>query len=339
MKHKFAVFIGRFSPIHLGHVALLNKALEVAENVIVVIGSHNRAKNIKNPWSSLERQEMIESCLSEENKARTSFVFMNDYLYSDNQWIFTLQNKIAEASNDSEDIALVGFNSDDSSYYLNYFPKWKFYNCPTDYEFHATYIRDLLFKKDIAYKKCLLPNVSDFLEKWSSSQDFERLKEEYDYISNYKEQWRGAPFPISFNTVDAITICNGHVLLVRRGKSHGKGLLACPGGFIEQNEAIENGCIRELKEETKIKLSKEDLQKSITSSKVFDHPKRSERGRTISHAFLFSLKNIVGLPKVIGSDDADKAFWLPLNEVFEREAEFFEDHFYIIQYFLGINNI
>ena len=123
-------------------------------------------------------------------------------------------------------------------------------------------------------------------------------------------------------------------MLVRRGKSHGKGLLALPGGFLNQDEKIVDGAIRELKEETAIKVSKEELHKNIACSHVFDSPFRSLRGRSISNAFLINLGD-GALPKVKGLDDADKAFWLPLNEVLQRESEFFEDHFYIIQYFIN----
>lgn len=52
------------------------------------------------------------------------------------------------------------------------------------------------------------------------------------------------------------------------------------------------------------------------SQHTFDDPYRSARGRTITQAFYFKLKNHTeGLPKVKGSDDAAKAFWLPLAEL------------------------
>jgi bifunctional NMN adenylyltransferase/nudix hydrolase len=68
--------------------------------------------------------------------------------------------------------------------------------------------------------------------------------------------------------------------------------------------------------------------------KVFDYPKRSLRGRVITHAYLIDLGN-GSLPQVKGSDDAEKAIWMPLNEFYSREEEFFEDHFHIINYFAG----
>lgn len=332
MKHEYAIFIGRFSPCHLGHLAIIKKSLELAHNIVIVIGSHNRAQDIKNPWFSKERIEMIQSTLSDEDLKKIQFICMKDYLYSDSMWLADMQNKIAEATDDSQDVALIGFENDSSSYYLKLFPKWNYYNCPTEYKFHATQIRDYLFTKDVAYKKCVHPNISNFLENWSKSESFNRLKEEFDFVREYKEKWRGAPFAPTFCTVDCCVQKSGHILLVRRKGKLGKGLLALPGGFLNQDERIQDGAIRELKEETAIKLSKEELKNSIVDQKTFDYIFRSNRGRTLTFAFMLNLGS-GDLPKVKGSDDADKAFWLPLNEVLQRESEFFEDHFYIIQYF------
>lgn len=334
MKHEFAVFIGRFNPFHLGHLQILKRGLEVAERVVVVLGSHNRATTIKNPWTSTERVEMIKDSLVPEDRDKVSFVLLKDYLYNDMMWTIDLQNKISEATLGSDDIALIGYESDDSSYYLKLFPKWTFYSCPTDFDFHAIDIRTWIFKKDNKFSNCVHPHVAHKINTWMLSEEFKRLKDEYEFLEDYKEQWRGAPFPPTFVTVDSIVLKSGHVLLVRRGKKHGKGLLALPGGFLNPKEKIMDAAIRELKEETRIKLPKEELQKSIVDSHVFDHPLRSLRGRTLTHAFMMNL-GIGDLPKVKGDDDADKAFWLPLNEAAQRESEFFEDHYYIIQYFVN----
>lgn len=331
---EYSIFIGRFNPFHLGHLDILKRGLSLSEKVVIVLGSHNRATNIKNPWSSPERIKMIEACLSTEELDRVSFVYLKDYLYNDTLWTIDLQNKIAEATEDSESIALIGYESDDSSYYLKLFPKWKYYSCPTTHSFHAIDIRNKIFTQDSDFKKCLHPNVTDLISQWMTTDDFLRLKNEFDFLVSYKEDWRGAPFPPTFVTVDTVVLKSGHLLLVRRGKKHGKGLLALPGGFLNQYERIEDAAIRELKEETKIKVSLDDLRQSIIGSNVFDHPLRSLRGRTLTHAYMLNLGS-GDLPKVKGDDDADKAFWLPLNEVIQRESEFFEDHFYIIQYFIN----
>jgi bifunctional NMN adenylyltransferase/nudix hydrolase len=73
-------------------------------------------------------------------------------------------------------------------------------------------------------------------------------------IEKYKESWKAAPFPPTFVTVDAVVVQSGHVLLVKRKAMPGAGLWALPGGFLNQEETLLDGAIRELKEETKIKV-------------------------------------------------------------------------------------
>jgi bifunctional NMN adenylyltransferase/nudix hydrolase len=159
------------------------------------------------------------------------------------------------------------------------------------------------------------------------------LLQEYHMVKKYKESWKAAPFPPTFMTVDAVVVQSGHILLVKRGDMPGKGLWALPGGFLNQEETMLDGAIRELKEETKIKVPVPVLKGSIKGSKTFDAPNRSARGRTITQAFHFDL-GVGELPKVKGSDDAEKAFWVPFNQV--KQEKMFEDHFHIIDNFINI---
>ena len=178
------------------------------------------------------------------------------------------------------------------------------------------------------------PQTAEFLETFKQSPKFKGLKSYFDAVRLSKEQWKGAPYAPVFHTVDSVVIKSGHVLCVRRGKAYGGGQIALPGGFLEQNEFIRTGALRELKEETAISLEKSVLDAAIKDEHVFDHPDRSERGRTITSAFFLDL-GMGPLPKVKGSDDADKAWWMPLGEFYSREEEFFEDHYHIIDYFVG----
>ena len=168
-----------------------------------------------------------------------------------------------------------------------------------------------------------------FLKEFRKTPHYQYILSEYEHIRTYKKSWAAAPYPPIFVTVDAVVVQSGHVLVVRRGAAPGKGLWAMPGGFVNQDERIRDAVIRELREETGIKVPDPVLRGSIVEQDVFDDPNRSARGRTITHAFLIKLKDDVALPRVKGMDDADKARWIAIADL--RREDFFEDHYDIIQ--------
>jgi bifunctional NMN adenylyltransferase/nudix hydrolase len=329
---QYCVVIGRFQPFHHAHYELIKEALSLAETALVVIGSASKAPSIQNPWSALQREEFIKGALTEEELARVKFLSVRDYYYLNNRWLTEVQQLVYEATDGIDDSEICNLGHLDSK---DDFPQWKFILMRNmDRMPHANVIRGLYFTHDVLYKNYLAPNVIKFLEEFKSTVTFKNLKEEYDYIRNYKSSWDGAPFAPTFVTVDCVVIKSGHVCTVRRKGNPGRGLIALPGGFLNQKETTLVGAIRELKEETGIKVSKEDLEKAIVEQRVFDYPERSLRGRTITHAFLIDLGS-GSLPPVKGDDDADKAWWMSLSELATREADFFEDHFHIISHFVN----
>lgn len=331
----FCVFIGRFSPIHDGHLALIKEAFSKSEKVIIITGSVNKARDTKNPWTAAEREEMIYDCFSQEEKNNIHVVKIRDHLYNEMQWISELTSKVSEITGDSEKISLIGHEHDSSSYYLKLFPQWTFIPMKNLDQFpHATSIRNKYFTYDNDYKSSLHKSTIEYLEKFKLTDVFKHLKNEFDFLVEYNAKWIGAPFKPIFHTVDSVVVKSGHILLVRRKGKLGKGLLSLPGGFVNSDETLRAAALRELKEETAIKISKEDLNSAIVDQKVFDLPSRSLRGRTITTAFLIDLKS-GPLPKVKGSDDAEKAFWLPINEVNMKDTEFFEDHWHIINFLIS----
>jgi ADP-ribose pyrophosphatase YjhB (NUDIX family) len=162
---------------------------------------------------------------------------------------------------------------------------------------------------------------------------YERLRHEYDVIQKYKKAAAVAPYPPTYVTVDAVIIQANHILLIQRKSAPGQDLWALPGGFLNQEETIIDGMIRELVEETKIKVPPKVLKGSIVKQQVFDDPNRSARGRTITHACLIHLSGTSStLPKVKGQDDAKTAAWVPLQVVLnDMKASLFEDHLSIIE--------
>lgn len=333
MKYDALVFIGRFQPFHNGHKAIVDAALDKAKEVIIVVGSSFAARNIRNPFTFEERKAMIKAEFPQDN---VKVVPVVDYPYDDNKWVAAVQSVVYGAISFTPDpirIGLIGHEKDGTSFYLRIFPTWGNESVPNVNGIDATDIRNGMFERDYSsFIKYASPEVMK--QSLSIIDANTVLRDEYEMIKNYKKAWDAAPYPPTFVTTDTVVVQSGHVLLVKRGAMPGKGLWALPGGFLDQGETLLNGAIRELKEETKIKVPVPVLKGSIKDSKTFDHPNRSSRGRTITTAFYIDLGFDDKLPKVTGSDDAEKARWVPFNEV--DRTQMFEDHFAILDNFINI---
>lgn len=335
MSQCVAVLIGRFQPFHRGHLQLVEAALQRADRLLILLGSHRCAPDIRNPWSSQERQQMISACLSPQLLERIQFLPLRDHLYSDNLWLAEVQQQVRSATADGDRLLLIGHRKDPSSYYLELFPQWQRQELPLQAGLHATAIRAAYFAgaEPAAWATELPQPVQQQLIAFQSTDRYRWLAEEAAYIRNYRELWAVAPYPPTFVTTDAVVIQCGHVLVVRRRVQPGQGLIALPGGYLQQNEPLLSGMLRELREETGLKVPRPVLEGSIADSHVFDAPRRSLRGRVITHAFLIQLR-AGPLPPVRGADDADKAFWMPLADITSHDDRFFEDHVQIIQHFI-----
>jgi bifunctional NMN adenylyltransferase/nudix hydrolase len=334
-KYDLAVFIGRFQPAHLGHMQVIKLALESAKNVLVLIGSAGEARSHRNPFYFDERVNMIQNHF-EGVASRIIFAPLEDSAYNDMQWVKNVQDLVSgtldalQVDESKAKVALIGHSKDNSSYYLNMFPAYSSIEAPNYEGLNSTDIRTRFFSETAEwYFPDQLPeSTMHFLKHFVNTPYFAKILEEYQFVEKYKASWAAAPYAPTFVTVDAIVVQSGHIALVRRRAAPGKGLWALPGGFLNPRERIKDAVIRELREETGIKVPDPVLRGSIVAQDVFDDPNRSSRGRTITHAFLIKLKDEPTLPKIKGMDDADKARWVPINHV--KRDLMFEDHYAII---------
>jgi bifunctional NMN adenylyltransferase/nudix hydrolase len=340
-----AVYIGRFQPFHAGHAALLKLALATAPLCVVVLGSSYQARTPKNPFTWQERAHMIRLALAPADRERVVFVPVRDY-YDEQRWTAAVREGVAAVLAqrvDAASIALVGHFKDATSEYLRSFAGWRLVDAERCAPVDATAVRDAFFGSAGSDTAAALATLVDrlpqstleFLGSWSATPTFDALAEEWRGLRTYREAWACAPYPPVFVTVDAIVRCAQHVLLVRRGRPPGKGLYAAPGGFIEQRETAYQSAVRELREETSLDLPEVVLRQSLRTVRVFDHPDRSQRGRTITHAHFFDLGDIE-LPAVSASDDAESAAWLPIDKLTALEDQFHDDHFHMLDHFLGL---
>lgn len=353
---EYLIFIGRFEPPHNSHLAILRRALALAERIVIIVGSDRKPRSIKNPWSTDELMVMIRHCLSDADRARVSLAAVRDHLYNDEQWATGVQKAVAKILRDDSAAAnarvgIIGHSKDEGSYYLRMFPQWKLIDVENIEGRSSTEVRRALFESvrveedSIVFdtdagnlmliESAVPPAVFAYLKAFRGAPAFAQLAREHYFIKRYRSAYATSPYPPIFVTTDAVVVHSGHILLIRRRSEPGKGLWALPGGFVNQNERLLDACVRELREETKLRLPEPVLRGSIKGERVFDHPERSSRGRTITHAFYFEFP-LGELPSVRGADDAEKARFVPLAEFFEDfEPRMFEDHFHIATYFTG----
>lgn len=363
-KKILTVYIGRFQPFHLGHEHVLKQALSVSDITVVLIGSAFQARTIKNPFTYEERADLINSwhaygAISTYNKKLVTLP-LRDQPYNDAKWIQSVQEQVDSVLSSLHDpenyeVRLTGSDRDDSTWYLSAFPQWKItlqpeFKRPPDCKVSATSVREIMYGSASPEALSLkLPVVSaTFITRFLKTEAAATLRAEWAFMKKYKQAWSVAPYEPIFSTVDAVVIQSGHVLVVERGALPGRGLWALPGGFLDPKERLQKAVIRELVEETGIKVPAKVLEGSIKAKEIFDDPNRSLRGRTITTAFLIRLDDTQPLPKVKGQNaplhetggvavvETAKAFWLPIHEARSNSDRWFEDHAAILDTMIGL---
>lgn len=111
-----------------------------------------------------------------------------------------------------------------------------------------------------------------------------------------------------FVTVDVLVINNltNEILLIKRGNEPFKDCWALPGGFVDENEDLEQAARRELFEETNIEAGE------MAQIGAFGKPNRDPRGHMISVAY----KTVLIDNQIIkAKDDAKEVKWFNINDL------------------------
>ena len=331
---RVAVCIARLQPLQHRHATILEALAGEYDRVLVVCGGVTQPPSLVNPWSVDERRRMLALALPAAD--RLALLPVADCWYDDLRWAGAVRAAVAAdcvaqgRDPAGVEIACCALERAGTGTYARLFPDWQPREIPGP-PFVDALPEALLGPHASA---ALAAHVPPLLRDWLASTLIDslrgELRDEYAFTRSYREAWRAAPFPPVFVTVDALVTHGDHVLLVRRGHRPGRGLLALPGGFIDVGEHLRDSAVRELREETGLELAAD----SSIAVRVFDHPLRSLRGRTITHLHRFIVDAGGDRPPVIAGDDAAEALWLGRDEL--RAHDFFEDHYAMLQVELGL---
>lgn len=153
MRYDILTFIGRLQPCHIGHTTVINKALSLADKVVLLLGTNERdGRTLRNPWTFEERKAMISKVYEGNDK----LVILPAYDQgNDGLWVKHVQDTVNEVygkidlltNEQAPKLGLIGCNKDHTSYYLELFPNW--YSEAVEFvnPLNATDIRAMLFEK------------------------------------------------------------------------------------------------------------------------------------------------------------------------------------------------
>ncbi|KOG86684.1 NUDIX hydrolase, partial [Streptomyces varsoviensis] len=109
------------------------------------------------------------------------------------------------------------------------------------------------------------------------------------------------------------------VLLIERGVEPFLGRAALPGGYVQKDETLRDGALRELWEEAQVDGGRLHLEQLG----AYGDPWRDPRGRVVTIAYLALGPD---LPTPVGGTDARRAYWAPVSEVINGVRELAFDH-------------
>jgi cytidyltransferase-like protein len=102
---KYGVILARFQPVHNGHLALIKKAYDENDKVLLLIGSADKS-NVRNPIPFNIRRELLESALSENKMDNKCIILGLDDLTSEKdnniEWGFYLYANIVKHIKETE---------------------------------------------------------------------------------------------------------------------------------------------------------------------------------------------------------------------------------------------
>ena len=335
----YGVLIGRFEPLHLGHINTIKEALATFDEVRILIGSSNCPRSFHNPWTYGERAQMLQEALPEDQLSRVT-IYPSENYWDDTAWSQSIPKAHGFKEGDEAHLIAPEKNAGTVQYLrqivsLNpgvYSATWAPKN--PSFQLSSTDLRSVIFNpffedsviKD-GLKHFVHPETISQILQWKHDKKFEyqRLCRELDYHVRYKTEVKNYPRNELAADLCVFNKAGDKVLMIKRGRPPGELLWALPGGFVDQDETTLRAAYREFQEETRYDLV--DSIHRVLGRDVFDQPSRSFRARIVSVCTFVQLTVDESELKVLPSLPETLAVEWKMPEAMEC----FEDHWSIVQ--------
>ncbi|WP_216319856.1 adenylyltransferase/cytidyltransferase family protein [Deinococcus aestuarii] len=254
-----AVYVGRFQPPHRAHLGTVLDALEAFPRVLVLLGSANLARSVRNPFTAGERAGMFRAALGEAGVERGGVLFrpLADRFDAD-AWAADVRAAAREVLGDLTP-ALVGFEKDASTSYLRWFPGWDRLLTPSVPGLNATDQR-AAFLTGRPLPEGVPKAVRAFLARLALTPAFRRLQAEWAAVEAARAS---LPPGAQLHEERWLHVQAGQVWLHTRTGPIGRGLWELPGRVLPPGE-----------------------EPALPADVVIDHPARALVAPTTAHLSL-----------------------------------------------------
>ena len=181
-RYKFGFLIGRLNHIHLGHEKLINTALEISDRFLVLIGSKQESKTLRNPFSFETRKRLIEKIYENDDKVVVAGLDdMTNEQDINYDWGRYVLDHVYEIGGERPDLMIYGndesrkgwFSEEDSKTIYQYVVD------RNELKISATELRGYLVVNDkSSWQKYVNPKIKD---------EFDSLRKELLEVPVYKE--------------------------------------------------------------------------------------------------------------------------------------------------------
>ncbi|MAH61318.1 MAG: hypothetical protein CMF42_03405 [Legionellales bacterium] len=178
---RIGVYVGRFQPFHHGHYLTCLTALQTLDHLVICLGGCNSDRSLKNPWTFKERSLMIQSSFSKSELKRITIIPLYDSLYDNNAWKLRLEHQIASLFPRTT-VYLLGYEKDQSSFYLSMFDDWAFMPMDNIQNINATDLRKNYFLHQALDENQCSKGASKFLAAFIKTPLFFEMRKKFQDI-------------------------------------------------------------------------------------------------------------------------------------------------------------